>query len=402
RHWDYAPPPPYDTRFVDSAYAGPVDGSVRSLLRFYQGNVRMPEADRQQAIGLYDGEIAYLDAQIGRLLEALRSAGQFEDTVVVLTADHGEEFKEHGQLGHARTLFGEQLRVPLVIAGDPRLAPQQRLADLVSPVDIMPTLLEMAGATAPAGLQGRSLLHLAQERQRAVWAESIRFGQEMRAARMGDFKMIHHLQGDNRLFFDLVRDPGERRALTRDPTGGRLTSLLDAYAARADSGWHLKLISVLPGQTLRLNGTIRTDGRLVKPRRYFSANVSGSSKVEFEKFEVSADQRSLSFEVNVTVMVGEVVFETDPPDTPVTFEISVSGTAPGAGVFLGRGGAIDSGKSLTLKPTDPRLQGVPDAYASARAGCYIRAVIPPSAGAPATQLTPEAIERLKSLGYIDT
>ncbi|MCH7813608.1 MAG: sulfatase, partial [Planctomycetes bacterium] len=80
-HWDYSPPPPYDTRFVDPAYAGPVDGTIGSLLKFYGSDVRMPEADRRQAIALYDGEIAYLDAQIGRLFDALRAAGQFEETV---------------------------------------------------------------------------------------------------------------------------------------------------------------------------------------------------------------------------------------------------------------------------------------------------------------------------------
>ncbi len=153
---------------------------------------------------------------------------------------------------------------------------------------------------------------------------------------------------------------------------------------------------------LTIRGTIQTTGRLVNPRRYFSANVSGPSKVEFARFELSADRKSLTIEATVSVMIGELVFETEPPDAPVTFDITVSGTSAGAGVFLGRGEPIDTGKPLTLRPTDPRLVGVPDAYASAGTGCYIRAVMPSSAAAPATTLTPEAIERLKTLGYVDS
>ncbi len=98
----------------------------------------------------YDREVAYVDAQIGRLLE------QDPNTIVVITADHGEELGEHGIRFHARSLYNQVIRVPLIVRGA-GIGP--RVIDTpVSLIDIMPTLLELAGAAVPAGLDGRSLV----------------------------------------------------------------------------------------------------------------------------------------------------------------------------------------------------------------------------------------------------
>lgn len=97
----------------------------------------------------YDREVAYLDTQIARLLEEDPTA------LVIVTADHGEELSEHGIRFHARSLYNQVIRVPLIIKG-PGIAP--RVLDTpVSIVDVVPTLLELAGAPTPAGLSGRSL-----------------------------------------------------------------------------------------------------------------------------------------------------------------------------------------------------------------------------------------------------
>lgn len=99
----------------------------------------------------YDQEIAYVDAQIGRLVAALDPS-----TVVVVTADHGEEFGEHGQRYHARSLYDGVVRVPLIVRL-PGAAPRV-VATPVSIVDIMPTLLDLAGVTGPTGMNGRTLV----------------------------------------------------------------------------------------------------------------------------------------------------------------------------------------------------------------------------------------------------
>jgi len=105
----------------------------------------------------YDGEVLYTDRYVGEWLDAMERSGVLGRTIVVFTADHGEEFHEHGGTGHGITVFEECVRVPLVVWA-PGLSPGRRRA-LVSLVDVPPTLLEAAHVTAPAGFaaEGRSL-----------------------------------------------------------------------------------------------------------------------------------------------------------------------------------------------------------------------------------------------------
>lgn len=398
-HWEYSPPPPFDRQFIDPAYAGPIDGTLASLSPYFELGSPMAAPDLRQAVDLYDGEIAYVDVEIGRLIRELERRRR--PTVVALTSDHGEEFKEHGSLGHGRTLFEEQLRVPLILVGDSeRLVAGMRRQEPVSLVDIAPTLVELAGAEPLVGAQGVSLLAPG-VRSRVVFGESIRFGNEIRYARLGPFKMIHWEQGDRRVFFDLERDPWERQPMREDPSGGRLESALAEHAARADRGWHLKLIGL--GDTrLRFRGTIRTAARLLRPRRYYSGLLGGPAGVEFPVFDVEPlpdDAGSvLSFEAIVSGRIAQVSFETDPGDATVSFQVEVEGDDASAGLFLGRGHRMQPREELELSPDDPRLEGTPPSYGQAAPGCYIRAVrgVTP----PPVDLSEEAIERLRALGYL--
>lgn len=398
-HWDYAAPDPFGSAFADPHYEGAIDGTLGAMMPYLRGDRPMPTADLAQAIALYDGEIAYLDAQIGRLLDRLREMGLMQHTVVVLTADHGEEFREHGRLGHGKSLFRELLAVPLVISGHRAFPANRRRGDLASIVDIAPTLLELAGIEPIEGIQGHSLVAPEAGAERVVFAESIRFGNEMRAARNGRYKLIHALQGNHRLFFDLESDPHERRVLAADPSGGELGSRLDEYSAEADRGWHLKLIA-LSGGELRCRGTIRVDGRIVHPRRTYSGHLEGPNAAEFDTFELSPAGDLLTFDARLTFLMGEISFETAPPDAKVTFDMDAGNAAGTAGVFLGSGIATTAGEPLRLAPHDPRVRGLPRDYIGAAPGCYVRAV--PARVAPGDEpsLSEEALRRLRALGYV--
>jgi hypothetical protein len=106
-------------------------------------------------IDRYDSEISDLDRQIGRLLRGLMESGRLDRTVIVITADHGEAFGDHGNVFHGTTLYNEQTHVPLFFFV-PGLPPR-RVDGSVSLVDVASTLLDLAGVTAPAGMNGRSL-----------------------------------------------------------------------------------------------------------------------------------------------------------------------------------------------------------------------------------------------------
>lgn len=163
-HYPYTPPAPFDSLYGDD-YTGPADGSMAYLMGVWgkgPKRIRPSEEDLQRLVDLYDGEIAYTDAQVGRLLAWIDDAGQVERSLVAVTADHGESLTEHGYLfNHGLLLYEPSLRVPLLL----RLPASQPAAVQVidSPVqilDLFPTLLQVAGLPLPEGTEGRSLLPL--------------------------------------------------------------------------------------------------------------------------------------------------------------------------------------------------------------------------------------------------
>jgi len=105
---------------------------------------------------VYDGEVRFTDLHVGRLLDRLREDGFEDDTIVILLADHGEEFLDHGGLGHGHSLHREIVRVPLVLRV-PGIEPR-RVPGMVRQVDVLPTVLDLLSLPIPAGIAGRSLV----------------------------------------------------------------------------------------------------------------------------------------------------------------------------------------------------------------------------------------------------
>jgi len=129
----------------------------------------------------YDGSIRGMDAEIGRLLEALREMGLEQDTLMVWGTDHGEEFWEHNQLFHGQNVYGELNQVPLVFRwpSSPDVKKGVMIEQQVQNLDIMPTILELAGIQGPTNMQGRSLVSLLNGRGVATWQEQPAITQTM-------------------------------------------------------------------------------------------------------------------------------------------------------------------------------------------------------------------------------
>lgn len=156
-HYDYAPPSPYDTMF-DPDY----EGTVTSLNFHWNDEIHrgMAPRDLRHIVALYDGEIAYTDSYLGLLFDELRARGVWDDTLVVLTADHGDEFFEHGAIGHRRTLFEEVVRVPLVLRLPGIVPAGRRVEAAVSLVDVLPSVLDLLGVANRPVLSSASLVPL--------------------------------------------------------------------------------------------------------------------------------------------------------------------------------------------------------------------------------------------------
>jgi len=115
---------------------------------------------REQLRALYEAEVTYCDRWIGKLLDVMDDMGLCDHTVIILTADHGEAFWEHGTRGHGRTFHDEVLRVPFVIAFPDGRWSGRVVETPVRLLDIMPTVLELASVSSPERMRGRSLINL--------------------------------------------------------------------------------------------------------------------------------------------------------------------------------------------------------------------------------------------------
>jgi arylsulfatase A-like enzyme/uncharacterized membrane protein YbhN (UPF0104 family) len=200
---------PHDPYFVH-----PYDGTAVARVT---GDPDPAEAQRLR--DLYVGEIEYLDRNFGKLLAKLRGLGVYDDTLIVLTADHGEEFYEHGGWWHGLTLYDEQIRVPLLIKwprGHRELA-GDRTDELARLIDVAPTLLARAGAPVPPGMQGVDLATPYSERHekdREVFSEEDHEGNVLWSLRTRNMKLIEANEGNHRglptrELFDVVADPAE-------------------------------------------------------------------------------------------------------------------------------------------------------------------------------------------------
>ena len=232
-HYDYNPPPPY-ARMFDEDYSGSATGDVNAI------RTGMRPRDMRHVVALYDGEIAWVDANIGRILAALKTMGLDKNTIVAVTADHGEEFLDHGQAGHDKTLYDEVLRVPLIIRYPGHVAPGRKIEGQIRLMDVGPTLLKLAGLRTPRSPQATEAHSLAclLSPATAVRSTPLRpaFGDlngEIASVRTADAKLIVDLRTKKEEFYDLAIDPLEHE--NRDQPGGprvdELRAILDRWRA---------------------------------------------------------------------------------------------------------------------------------------------------------------------------
>jgi len=214
--------------FRDAAepYSGPVRSPVPFLV-FGRKDQEVTSADAREMRRIYDSEIALTDHHIGRLLDALRERGLYEPSIVVLTADHGEEFLDHGRVGHTKTLYRELIRVPLLVKLPGRRG--RVVTEPVGLIDVFPTILDALDLEIPTSLQGTSLLRSVPPRP--VFSETQRQAR-LRSVVDGDFKLMIDLDRGTRELYDLGRDPLERMDVSQEQPARRreLERLLSSWA----------------------------------------------------------------------------------------------------------------------------------------------------------------------------
>ena len=179
-------------------------------------------------INLYDGEIKYTDYAIKSLLEELSKMGILDDTLIIITADHGDEFGEHGDFAHYHAkLYDESLHVPLIIINS-QLSPYRacgvvgqsltkniRIDEPVSLLDVFPTILDLMGIPATESFQGRSLMPIirGERKSSAVISESLQKGKRNISYRTKEWKYILNEVESRRELYNTINDPEEKENL---------------------------------------------------------------------------------------------------------------------------------------------------------------------------------------------
>lgn len=243
-HWPYLPPIRFRTlypgyrRQVAMAYWPRIAAQVMSLIR------PLRESERQHCLSQYDAGIAYEDWAIGELVRELKTRGLYDNTLLIIAADHGEAFGEKALLGHGVSVYQNQVHVPLIIKY-PHQTAKDVVRENVSLVDIVPTVFDVLRLEAPKGIQGISLLKLPGDRPREIISESfIRRSMLIRNPRLrpmekalflGPLKLIESSGGKLELY-DLSADPNEERNLPDGAERTELDARLRRFLASARQG----------------------------------------------------------------------------------------------------------------------------------------------------------------------
>jgi arylsulfatase A-like enzyme len=206
-HSPYVPPEGFADLFGE--YSGTIEPTNKALIPIYDtaGQV-LTRGDFEYLESLYDGGIRYTDKILGELLDELKATGFLDNALVIITADHGEEFGEHGGLLHAGKLYEELIHVPLIVFGT---GAAQGVVDptLVSLVDVAQTILTAARVPVPEVMEGRNLLNSSHPQS---WLEQrvfLQYASQLYCVRTPRWKLIFEPANGLAELFDLRRDPVE-------------------------------------------------------------------------------------------------------------------------------------------------------------------------------------------------
>jgi len=227
-HLVYDPPQPFRGQFAaprDKDTTDFIFGTVEDIMDLRQNQTAPTPGKIQRLKKLYNGEIAYTDSQVGKLIQGISKQGLDKNTIIIITADHGEEFLEHNGFEHGHTLYDELLHVPLIIRTPDIMTPKQssdtaqrpsRISATVRLIDVAPTVCELADIKISSGFSGKSirpLLEGIKEAGRPVLSQGNMWGPSGVAWRKDGMKIIIQSSKPEVQLFDVSLDPAEKENL---------------------------------------------------------------------------------------------------------------------------------------------------------------------------------------------
>lgn len=207
-HMPYAPPMGFDRTFTEYGTVG-----ITEWIADENGVLDPAQADHLR--NLYDGEIKWIDSQLSRMFGTIRERRLAENTLIIFTADHGEEFLEHGEGGHSQNLYQQSLHVPLIITG-PGISEGVVDSATVGQFDILPTVLTYLRIPVPERIEGMDILSGTIPSNREIPSSGVRSDSIQVALLVGEEKVIWSPVNDYSEMFNIVDDPDEMLHLEVD------------------------------------------------------------------------------------------------------------------------------------------------------------------------------------------
>ena len=230
-HSPFDPPESFKTLYQDDPKS--MDGYIqenKTISYVIKNKIKLTDALKERILALYDGEINYVDSEIGRLAAFLKSLKVYDNSIIIITSDHGESFGEHYLMDHGRALYEELIHVPLIIIG-PNFSKGVRREFLVQNVDFMPTILDLLKIEIPLSCQGKSFLKpmmsqdtsptrmsaFSEASAEQNWIKDYgeRFNRNQKSIRTKEWKLIRSSNGEIELY-QISTDPEELWNLVED------------------------------------------------------------------------------------------------------------------------------------------------------------------------------------------
>ncbi len=420
-HEPYAPPAPYDTIFEED-YSGAIGSTF--VLHDHFPDVRgmnfgplaaLSDDDWNHIRTLYDGEIRFTDRAVADLLDGLRERGLADRTLIVFLSDHGEEFYEHEGFGHGHELYGEVIRVPLILRLPKVLPRSVRVKMQVRLIDVMPTVLEILGIENREHMEGVSLLALleggtgpapAGERMLAsgaAYTEGMLRGPEKKSVTAHPWKLIYNVDTREEMLFNLGRDPRENENLIARETGpGEAFEKLLFNAMFDISGtWYIEMNG--GGEPHRFDIGLTSERELTVGRIYLYKAVDTGGRVHDIEHLVTPGRpvQELRIEgLSVTDRLTLAV-KARPDNLPVNFDLAIDGVPAVGETYLGPSLGNLGHMPFTQKASKPNLKsrGVPEERPSPP---YFLVWLSEGQyrGETAIEMNEETRKELRAIGYI--
>lgn len=387
-HDPYEAPEPFRNR-LGTTLSGKKARELCFRYRFPDLNIRQPGL-LADLIAAYDAEIAWLDHELGKLLEEVPA-----NTLIVIFSDHGEAFEEHGWTLHGATLYEEEVRVPLLIRLPESDKAGTSLPDSVMLMDVAPTILNACGLRAPAQFQGEDLSPLWHGKK--LPARLI--PSETKAVLEGRYLLSavqHPLKGIYSLFdggFELYKLPDEHKNL-KDSDPAAAKALLKPLREWIEGEQFWMIHAVGRGD---FEAVIEADAG-------FGLFIPIGHDRQRDDIEALADGRALRWHVYPDGGVKSLFLQPAKADAGIRLDVKINGTASEKKLFLGKDGKhpvkLPATVSADLPPVSPFIE---QRFASRQEGFHVmrhRSAGSRAAHANVLRLDEQTLRQLRSLGYV--